>query len=135
MDFEILAHVSETGVRAYGTNLNQAFANAARAMFSIITDLDKIQPKKQIIIKLAADNLNDLLVEWLNELLFRFDTDGLVFNAFEVQIKDFSLEAVAIGEKFDPEKHPLKTQIKAATYYNLEVKENKERYVQVYFDV
>lgn len=135
MDFEIIPHISETGARAYGDNLNEAFANAARAMFSIITDLDKIEPRKDIQITVESDNKKDLLVDWLNELLFRFDTNGLVFNAFEVQINDSSIGAVAKGEKFAPEKHPLKTQIKAVTYYNLEVKENKEASVRVYFDV
>ncbi len=136
MEFEVLAHVSETGIRAYGKNIEESFENAAKAMFSIITEPGKVDPDQEVIINISAKNNSELLVDWLNELLFYFDSKGLLFSEFDLHIKDGKLVGIASGETFEPTKHPLKTQIKATTYYNLEVEEeNSQSRVQVYFDV
>ena len=135
MDYEVLSHTAETGIRAYGRDLNQSFSNAAKAMFCLVTDLNLIKPAQEIKISLQSSNTKELLVDWLNELLFRFETEGLVFSQFNVRISGASLKASVKGEEYSPEKHPIKTQIKATTYHNLEVESNNQAYVQVYFDV
>jgi len=129
MDYEVLSHTAETGIRAYGRDLNQSFSNAAKGMFYLI------KPAQEIKISLQSSNTKELLVDWLNELLFRFETEGLVFSQFNVRISGASLKASVKGEEYSPEKHPIKTQIKATTYHNLEVESNNQAYVQVYFDV
>lgn len=135
MEYEILGHISETGIRAFGSDLNQAFANAAKAMFSIITDPKTIGASQEVKVKVESSSLKELLVDWLNELLFIFETNGMVFGDFKVQIHDSWLEATAIGEPYLPEKHPLKTQIKATTYYGLKIDTNGKTQIEVYFDV
>ena len=136
MEFEVLEHVSETGIKAYGDSIEAAFANAARAMFSIITDLDKVKTSQDLKIKLRANNHQELLVDWLNELLFHFDSKGLLFSQFDLHIEDKELRAVARGEPYEPDRHPIKTQIKATTYYGLKIEEKRNKaQVRVYFDV
>ncbi len=135
MEYEILSHVSETGIRAYGTSLNNAFANAARAMFSIITKVEKVETKQKKEIKLISSSPKELLVDFLNELLFYYETESMLFSDFKVRIESSTLVAEAKGEKYRPEKHPIKTQIKATTYYNLKVNSNEDNWVQVFFDV
>ncbi len=136
MEFEVLAHVSETGIRAYGKNIEESFENAAKAMFSIITEPGKVDPDQEVKINISAKNNSELLVDWLNELLFYFDSKGFLFSEFDLHIKDGELVGIASGEIYEAPKHPLKTQIKATTYYNLEVEEgNGQSRVQVYFDV
>jgi len=136
MEFEVLAHVSETGIRAYGKNIEESFENAAKAMFSIITEPGKVSPDQEVKINISAKNNSELLVDWLNELLFYFDSKGFLFSEFDLHIKDGELVGIASGEIYEAQKHPLKTQIKATTYYNLEVEEeNGKSWVQVYFDV
>jgi len=135
MDYEVLSHTAETGIKAYGRDLNQAFSNAAKATFWLLTDPNLITPTREIEISLQSSNVRELLVDWLNELLFYFETEGLVFSQFDVRISGASLKASAKGEEFKADKHPIKTQIKATTYHNLEVWSNGQASVQVYFDV
>jgi len=123
------------GLRAYGKDLAEAFANAAYGMFSIIVDPDEVEEKETRHFELKEEDKEGLLFEWLNSLLYYFDVDGLIFKRFDiVEFGEGHLKADCWGEKFDPERHHLKTGVKSATYYMLEVDETKNR-VQVIFDV
>jgi SHS2 domain-containing protein len=137
-DFELIEHTADTGIRAYGIDLSQAFASAARGMFSLITDPDKLNEVIYRDVEVIAQDKETLLVGWLNELIFLFDTENILFKRFHVnELTDTSLKARCFGEKVDKSKHELKTGIKAATYHMLEVeKENEYNYhVQVIFDL
>jgi len=80
--------------------------------------------------------METLLVSWLQELLYLLDTEDLVFARFQVRIHDFSLEATAWGDVFDPNIHTMKTEIKAVTYHQLEVTKNDQGWqAQVIFDI
>ncbi len=133
---ERFSHPSEEGVRGYGETQAKAFEEAAKALESIMTDLSKIEKKETRKIKLENPDKEQLLVKWLNELLYLFDTEGLVFKEFKVDIKNGELTAEAKGEPYDQEKHGAGTVIKAATYNELKVqKENKEWIAQCIVDV
>jgi SHS2 domain-containing protein len=133
--FELIEHTSDMGLKAYGKDLAEAFANAAYGMFSIIVEPDEVKEKETRRIELKEEDKEGLLFEWLNSLLYYFDVDGLIFKRFDiVEFGEGHLKADCWGEKFDPERHHLKTGVKSATYYMLEVDETKNR-VQVIFDV
>ena len=135
-DFEILNHTADIGVIAYGADLRQAFANAARGLFSLIAELDDVEEALYRDIELTATDEESLLVEWLNELVYRFDTEGIIFKRFDViQLDDTHLKARGYGEKVDSSKHTLKREVKAATYHMLEVVKNNGCRVQVLFDI
>jgi len=135
-DFEILDHTADVGVIAYGTDLKQAFANAARALFSLITELDDVEEVLHRDIKINASDEESLLVAWLNELVYRFDTEGILFKRFDVsQLGATHLEARGYGEKADRSKHKLKTGVKGATYHMLKVDKTDGFRVQVLFDI
>jgi SHS2 domain-containing protein len=86
--------------------------------------------------RLQEDDLETLLVSWLQELLYLLDTEDLVFGRFQVKIHDLSLEATAWGEPFDPSIHTIKTEIKAVTYHQLEVARSELGWqAQVIFDI
>ena len=135
--YELIDHTADVGVKAYGKNLSEAFENAAKAMFDIITDKSDIESIGQYNIKLKADNLEQLLVDWLSELLFLNSAKNLVFGFFKVNIDENkkSLSSTVFGEKYDISKHKIGAEIKAVTYHILEVKNKKPFYVQVLFDV
>ena len=120
MPFELLPHPSDMGVRGIGETLEEAFAEAARAMFSLMADLERVEPKDAIPFKVEADSLENLFVSFLGELLFLRDVHGMLFSRFELRIKEegqrVCLEGVAYGEKFDPQKHRPGIDVKAATY-------------------
>ena len=135
-DFEILDHTADVGIIAYGADLKQAFASAARALFSLITELDDVEEIIHQDIKLTASDKESLLVGWLNELIYRFDTEGILFKRFDIsQLSDTHLEARGYGEKVDSSKHSLKTGVKGATYHMLKVDKTDGFRVQVLFDI
>ena len=81
-DFEIVNHTADVGIIAYGADVKQAFANAATGLFSLITELDDIQETLYRDIEVTATDKESLLVEWLTELIYRFDTENIIFNRF-----------------------------------------------------
>ncbi len=133
--FELIEHTADMGLAAYGKDLPEAFANASYGMFSIIAELNNIKEKETRRVEIKEDNVENLLFEWLNSLLYYFDVETLIFKRFDItEFSDERLAAVCYGEKYDPSRHQLKTGVKSATYYMLEVDKEKNR-VQVIFDV
>ena len=134
--FEIVDHTADVGIIAYGADLSQAFANAARALFSLITELDDVQEVLHRDIEVTATDEESLLVEWLNELIYLFDAESIIFKRFDItQLNSTQLKARSYGEKVDSSKHKLKTGVKAATYHMLKVDKANGYKVQVLFDI
>ncbi len=135
-EFEIVNHTADVGIIAYGTDIKQAFANAARALFSLITELDDVEEVLHRDIELAATDEENLLVEWLNELIYLFDAENIIFKRFDiVELNNTRLKARSYGEKVSSSKHKLKTGVKAATYHMLKVDKGDGCRVQVLFDI
>jgi len=133
--FELIEHTSDIGLAAYGKTLPEAFINAARGMFSIITEIDDVEEVESRRVEVNGDDIEGLLFEWLNSLLYYFDVETLLFSGFDIiEFGDDRLVAVCRGEKYDPSRHRLKTGVKSATYHMLEVDREKNR-VRVIFDV
>ncbi len=123
MKFEFLEHTADLRFRAWGGSLDECFENSARAMWTAVIEQESVAVKEQKEIKLKADSLEVLLHDFLSELLFLFETEGLVFRDFDVSIRDKRLSAVAKGEKFDADRHKIETEIKAITYHEMLIKE------------
>jgi len=135
-DFEILDHTADVGIIAYGADMSQAFANAAKGLFSLITELDDVEEVLHRDIELTAPDEESLLVEWLNELVYQFDTENILFKRFDIiQLDKTQLKARSYGEKVDSSRHKLKTGVKAATYHMLKVDKGDGCKVQVLFDI
>lgn len=144
-DFEILDIPGDVGIRAFGKDIQDAFVHAAIGMFSLITDLDIIGEEKTIDVALESDSLDGLLVAWLNELIFHFDTYGFIgkkitdFHLAGGGLRDaqtYKLKASVTGEEFDPQRHEGKLLIKAATYHKLAVEKRQGRWeIHVIFDI
>lgn len=127
MPYEFLPHPSDIGVRGIGQSPEEAFSEAARAMFSLMVDVEKVEPKKAVPLEVEAESLEDLFVRFLSELLFLRDVHGLVFSRFLVRVEKRSgrlaLLGQALGEEFQPEKHGVGIDVKAATYAWVKVEE------------
>jgi len=134
MRYKLLEHTADAMIEAYGETLGERFANAAYAMFDQITDITKIEPLGEFKIVLKAENREQLLVDFLQELLFVHDTENLVFGEFEVRTDGKALAALVKGEKFDEKKHPKRSVVKGITYHRLEF-DDEEGNVTVLFDV
>ena len=136
--YEPLEHTSEAGIIARGKTLAKAFANAAEGMFALQLDLDGIEECEERGIVLEGESVEALLVDWLLELIFLTDTEGLVFGRFQVEeLSERRLRARVWGEQFDPERHRSHhVAVKAVTHYLLEIAQENGGYrVQVLFDI
>jgi len=124
--FEFLEHTADVYIKVWGDTLEEAFEWAAVAMFEVMTDLNKVEPKKKHEISVNAEDLYALLYEWLEELLFIFGSHGIVFSKFKVHkiIQKgndmYTLVGEAWGEPFSIEKHDQRTEVKAITYSLME---------------
>jgi len=135
--YEIIEHTADVGIKAYGRNISEAFENAAKGMFDIITDKSEIEAVGEYELRLEAQDLEQLLVDWLSELLFLNSAKNLIFSFFKVELdeKSNSLSAHVFGEKFNISKHKIGMEIKAVTYHILEIRNKRPYYVQVLFDI
>lgn len=134
MRYEFIEHTADIAIKAYGKSVEESFGNAAKGMFDVITDVSKVEPKGEYQVRVKSDDLENLLVDWLSELLFLHETQDVLFSEFDVKIENLSLVATAKGEAINREKHELKSDVKAVTYHMLEVNE-KEGYVKFLLDI
>lgn len=141
--YEIIEHTADLGIRVYGRDLNTLFLNAAQAMFEIMVEAVKKesmfhkQGRKKFLVHKQGSNIEEVLVAWLSELLYLFATEGLIMERADLQKVDTnSVQAEILGRIFSPDFYRIKTEIKAVTYHELEVKATGHGYeAQVIFDV
>ena len=120
--FEFFDHTADVGMIARGATLGEAFANAAKGMFALMVDLERVAEGEERRVEVTADDAEGLLVNWLAELLYISEVDGLVFRRFDVEeASETRLAARAFGEALDLERHNPQLMIKAVTRHMLEV--------------
>ena len=137
MDYEILDHTVDACIRVYGKSFDELFENAARAMMELITDRERINPSQEIEIEVRGETKEELLVHWLQEILFLHEVKKMVFKDFRLNlISETHAKGKAIGEKINIDKHELSFDIKAVTYHNLKIEPiNDKLKVDIVFDV
>ena len=135
--FEIIDHTADMGIVAYGTDVEELFSNAALALFSLITEPERIEEKLHLDLEISSEGRDSLLVEWLNELIYLFDVKHILFNRFDIgSLTHNNLKATCYGENFDPMRHKIKRGVKAATYHMLWLEKNSGGYKsQIIFDI
>ena len=134
--YEVIEHTADIGLKIYGKDLKDLFINAAVGLFSLIVDLTKVDSSVEIELKKEESNKEELLVSWLNELIFQFSARSFIAKGINiVELTDNKITAKIQGEKIDLSKHKILSEIKAATYHDLEVKEVKDGFeARVIFD-
>ena len=136
-DYEFTDHTADVGLIAYGSTREDVFINAAKGMFSLIIDPLDVGNSHQEEISLYAEDYEELLVTWLNELLYLLEAENLVFSIYKItSLSHDSLNATVFGEKIDLSRHTIKTQVKAATYHQIKMKKEGDGYsARVILDV
>ena len=137
VQFELLEHPADIGFRAGGNSLEELFANCARALMAIIFDPSGVTPAAQWTLEAEASDLDSLMVNWLNEVLFYIDTRRVAFHAFDVSFPTpLNVTCLASGEPRDAVKHPVRLSVKAVTYHQLKVSQTGDTWsADVYVDV
>ena len=123
-NYEFLEHTADISIRVKGTDLKELFKNAASAVFDIIAERKTREGiKVRLAVSQEADNLDELFVNWLNELLSLSAVKDLIFTEFKIDFLDeHSLKAAVFGEKMNHFR--VNTEIKAATYHELKLGKN-----------
>src|SRR4029077_6947328 len=125
--YETFEHTADLGLRVRAPDLSTLFVEAAQALFSaVVEDLGTVQPIVKLEIQLEGEDREYLLFDWLNELLFRFDTQHLLFSQFEVKVHDGGPSGSAWVEPPDPARHALDHEVKAITYHGLRVEQTPD---------
>ncbi len=122
-------YTADVAFIAYGDTIDEVFANAAEALTEIQTDVSKVDPAECINVTVEGYDMENLLKRWLEELLYYRDVRGMFFSRFEVTIREIEQEGEKIlqlsgricGEKFDPDKHTSKVEVKAISYHDMRV--------------
>lgn len=135
--FEFIGHTADVGVRVWGATLPELFSNAAYAMFCIIANLDSVEETSKRQIEVRSGNCEELLVEWLRELLYISTVKEYLFKRFDIaNLTDTRLRSTCWGEPIDLARHELQTEVKTVTYHQLYIKESPEGWeAQIVFDI
>lgn len=136
--FEFLEHTADLYIAAFGNSLEEAFENAAAAMFEGMTDLSSVKPEVEDSVKVEGYDEKALLYNWLEALLVKFEITTHLYSRFKIaeieETRDgLKLKAKAWGEPFDPQRHLSKVGVKAVTYHRMEILKNVKKGVTVKF--
>ena len=121
MKYKLLDHTGDLRVLIYGNNYKSLFENALYAMTNLITDTSKLTENKIKGIKILKRNYDDLMISFLNDILFYLETDGILYYDSDIIIKNNELTGTIYGSII-PDNVEYEYVIKAPTYYNLEIK-------------
>jgi SHS2 domain-containing protein len=139
-EFEIIEHTADIGIVAYGKTKREVFINAAKGMFEIIAGENRdLKENFYDKIKLEAKSLEDLLIAWLNELLYISEVKLVILKKFKIkELSDGQIKAEIGGTKINHLSIRIKREVKAVTYHRLEIKKDEESGLwraQVIFDI
>ncbi len=116
MPYREIDHTAESGFIATGATLDEVFSDAAKALFEVVTDTSKLKPVVERHVELEAEDAGELMHVWLEELHYMSETEHEFYGEFDVEAAETGLSATVRGEKVDPQKHELRSEIKAVTY-------------------
>ena len=119
--WEHFAHGADIGVRGRGATRDEAFADAARALTAVVTDLDAVAPRSSVPIRCDAPDDELLLVAWLNAIIYEMATRRMLFGRFDVHVDNHRLVATAWGERVDVARHHPAVEPKGATMTSVRV--------------
>jgi len=135
--YEVFDHTADIGLHVYGQTLPELFINAAAGMESLLVAPTQVEARVSRTVSVDGHDLVALLISWLNELIFLFDTEYLLCNQFV--ITDFTgthLQATVSGEPYASQRHDLSSAIKAATWHEASVEPGTEGYkARIIFDI
>jgi len=135
--YEVFDHTADVGLHAFGSSLRELFVHVAEGMESLMVPPEQVRVQVRREIHVEGHDPVSLLISWLNELIFLFDTEYLIFRQFDIDdLAETSLHAFAHGEAYDRGRHDLSSAVKAATWHEAAVEQVAGGYrATVIFDI
>lgn len=125
--FEPVEHTADVGLRAWGRTVEELFAQAALGMASLLVAPETVRARERRRVSLAAHDLEEALVAWLQEILYLFEVGRFVpADVIVSKAAPDSVEAEVAGESFDRDRHEARIDIKAATYHDLRIRKTQD---------
>ena len=136
MSYRFLDHATDAIIEVTAKNLKEAFSVTADAVINLTLDQDKVEEKEQVEFSVNGKDLRYLLFSWIEEITFVLITQGFAIKRIEFDIgknkEEYKMTAKAYGEPLDFHKHNFKVEIKAPTFYDMEIKENNDGNGEIY---
>jgi SHS2 domain-containing protein len=115
--YRVTTRQSELAVKVMGDSQADLFANSALALFDVMTDIEKVETKERLPLEVEGTDRDDLMVNWMRELLYLYQTSGFLLKEFQIrEVTDTLVKAEVCGEKIDPDRHDIKKEIAAVAY-------------------
>jgi SHS2 domain-containing protein len=122
--YELFEHTADVGLRVQADSLDALMVDAARGLFSlIVTNLDQVKAVQEKAVRIEGDEPDYLLFDWLNELLYTFEVQQMLFSEFSVRVDPRGLTATCRGETMQLDRHEMDHEVKAITYHGLKVQQ------------
>lgn len=138
MSYKFLDHATDAIIEVTAKDLKEAFAVAADAEINLTLDQDKVEEKGEMKFSAKGKDLHYLLFSWLEEIPFILITEGFAIKRLEFEIEEndgFKINATAYGETLDVKKHNFKVEIKAPTFYDMEIRQDDGVYMRFLLDL
>jgi SHS2 domain-containing protein len=138
LSYKFLDHATDAIIEVTAKNLKEAFAVTADAVINLTLDQDKVEEKDQKVFSANGKDLRYLLFSWLEEIPFILITEGFAISRLEfdiIQNGEYKINAIAYGELLDVKKHNFKVEIKAPTFYDMEIRQENGVYMRFLLDL
>ena len=138
MSYKFLDHATDAIIEVRAKDLKEAFSVTADAVINLTLDQNKVEEKEQKEFSAQGKDLRYLLFSWLEEIPFLLITEGFAIKRIEFEItqnQDYKISATAYGEPLDFKKHNFKVEIKAPTFYDMEIKQNGGVFMRFLLDL
>ena len=135
--YRVMTRQSELAVKVVGNSQADLFANSAFALFDVMTDVEKIEIKERLPLEVEGADRDDLMVNWMRELLYLYQGSGYLLREFQVrEVKDTLVKADVCGEKIDPDRHEIKKEVAAVAYHQSRMEKTGNQWTaQLIFEV
>ena len=131
-------HVTDIIIEVHGSDLKEAFTVTANAVINVTLEQEKVEEKSYKVIVAKDKDLSYLLFSWIEEIVFVLITEGFAIRRMEVEIsegEEYTINAKAYGEPLNFVKHNFKVEIKAPTFYDMQIKKNDTVYMKFLLDL
>lgn len=138
MSYRLLDHATDAFIEVTASDTQEAFSVAADAVINLTLDQIKVEEKQEREFSAKGKDLRYLLFSWLEEIIFVLITSGFAIKRIEFDIdksNGYRISAKAFGEPLDLQKHRFKVEIKAPTFHEMEIKQNRGVFMRFLLDL
>ena len=135
--YKLIDHTADFGLQVFGSDSQELFTNAALALFDVITETDVLTGRDSCHITTLGEDWSDLMVNWLREILYLWNGKERLIKSIQIlSLSENKISAKIYFDAYMPDRHIIKTEIKAVTYHQIQVKSSPSGWeARVIFDI